>query len=46
MGVATAAAIITTQVKTPMNLELGASELTVVANGIPSMPREILVRRK
>jgi Kelch motif. len=36
MGVATGAAIITTHVDLPSDLELGASDLVVVANGIPS----------
>jgi hypothetical protein len=43
MGVATGATIVTTQVAVPGDLELGASELTVVANGIPSTPREVKV---
>lgn len=36
MGVATGAQVITTNVEIPSNLELGASTLEVVANGIPS----------
>jgi hypothetical protein len=45
MGVATGGAIVTTQVAVPGNLELGQSELTVVANGIPSAPVDVDVRR-
>jgi uncharacterized RmlC-like cupin family protein len=46
MGVATGAAIITTQVRLPTDLELGPSELFVVANGIPSQPAEVVVRSR
>jgi hypothetical protein len=46
MGVATGATVVTTRVDIPANLELGQSELIVVANGIPSAPREVIVRRK
>jgi hypothetical protein len=45
MGVATGAAIITTQVEIPSDLELGDSELFVVANGIPSEAFAITVGR-
>jgi Kelch motif protein len=38
MGVATGAATVTTEVSLPGDLELGASDLIVVANGIPSDP--------
>jgi hypothetical protein len=44
MGVATGAVVITTEVAIPGDLELGASELVVVANGIPSEPATIDVR--
>jgi len=43
MGVATGAAVITTNVEIPADLELGASQLFVVANGIPSQPFDITV---
>jgi hypothetical protein len=46
MGVATEAAVITTQVSLPADLELGESELVVVANGIPSAPRPVVIRRR
>ena len=36
MGVATGNAIITTHFKVPAGIELGASQLEVVANGIAS----------
>jgi hypothetical protein len=47
MGVATGATIITTQVVLPADLEIGQSELFVVANGIPSdaAPVVVLPRR-
>jgi hypothetical protein len=47
MGVATGATIITTQVALPADLEMGQSELFVVANGIPSdaAPVVVLPRR-
>ena len=44
MGVATGATIVTTQVAVPGDLELGESELIVVANGIPSRPTRVNVR--
>ena len=44
MGVATGAAIVTTEVTIPADLELGESGLTVVANGIPSEPTTVIVR--
>jgi hypothetical protein len=43
MGVATGSAIVTTQVTVPADIDGGASELFVVANGIPSQPFEITV---
>jgi hypothetical protein len=43
MGVATAAAVISTEVTIPTDLDLGASELVVVANGIPSVPASVSV---
>jgi hypothetical protein len=46
MGVATGGAIITTQVAIPGDIELGASDLFVVANGIPSEGFEVVVRRR
>lgn len=44
MGVATGGTIVTTRVAVPGDLELGASELIVVANGIPSAPTGVEVR--
>jgi hypothetical protein len=44
MGVATGAAVVTTEVSVPGDLELGASDLVVVANGIPSDPVTVEVR--
>ena len=43
MGVATGAAIITTNVQIPADIEPGASELFVVANGIPSVQFNITI---
>ncbi len=43
MGVATGSAVVTTQVSVPVGIESGASELVVVANGIPSLPVVIKV---
>jgi hypothetical protein len=43
MGVATGNAIISTQVAIPADIELGQSELVVVANGIPSESRVVQV---
>jgi ribosomal protein L30E len=43
MGVATGNAIISTQVAIPGDIELGESELVVVANGIPSESRVVQV---
>ncbi len=43
MGIATGAAIVTTQVTIPADIEGGASELVVVANGIPSQPVKITI---
>ncbi|MEA3204007.1 MAG: hypothetical protein QOI63_1687 [Thermoplasmata archaeon] len=45
MGVATGPAIVTTTVRLPGDLEPGPSELVVVANGIPSLPFEVEVRK-
>jgi len=47
MGVATGAAVITTQVAVPASLEPGDSDLFVVANGIESLPFRVdIVRRR
>jgi hypothetical protein len=47
MGVATGNAIIVTNVQIPANIETGASELFVVANGIPSEKFDVtIVSRK
>jgi hypothetical protein len=43
MGVATGAAVNTTNVEVPADLEIGDSELFVVANGIPSNPFDVTV---
>jgi hypothetical protein len=43
MGVATGAAVITTNVVIPADIELGPSSLVVVANGIPSKPVDATV---
>jgi len=43
MGVATGAAVITTSVQIPADLELGESSLVVVANGISSAPVAVMV---
>lgn len=43
MGVATGSAIVSTNFDVPATLELGASTLVVVANGIPSSPLSINV---
>jgi hypothetical protein len=43
MGVATGAAVITTNVAIPSDIELGNSSLYVVANGIPSQPFDLYV---
>jgi hypothetical protein len=43
MGVATGAAVITTNVDIPADIELGDSMLYVVANGIPSQPFAVTV---
>jgi|SRR5579864_6101932 len=43
MGVATAAAVITTNVEIPSDIELGASTLFVVANGIASQPFSVAI---
>jgi hypothetical protein len=44
MGVATGAAIVTTEVAIPGDLELGESDLIVVANGIPSDAATVVVQ--
>jgi hypothetical protein len=46
MGVATGTAIVTTQVALPSDLEGGSSELFVVANGISSLPFQVVVRSR
>jgi Kelch motif len=43
MGVATGAAVITTNVAIPFGIESGASSLFVVANGIESEPFDVMV---
>jgi Kelch motif len=43
MGVATGAAVITTTVDVPSDVQAGDSELFVVANGIPSSPFDVVV---
>jgi hypothetical protein len=43
MGVATSAAVITTNADIPSDSELGDSMLFVVANGIPSQPFAVTV---
>lgn len=43
MAVATGAAVVSTQVTVPAGIELGASTMVVVANGIPSTPVNITV---
>ncbi|HVA02077.1 MAG TPA: hypothetical protein VMV34_10510 [Terriglobia bacterium] len=43
MGVATGAAVITTNVAIPADIEHGASSLVVVANGIPSQPVNVTI---
>ena len=43
MGVATGAAVITTNVELPADLETGESALFVVANGIPSLSFDLSV---
>ena len=44
MGVATGAAVITTNVDIPNDIESGDSMLFVVANGIPSQPFAVTVQ--
>jgi hypothetical protein len=46
MGVATGAAIVSTQVTFPGDIEPGASDLVVVANGIPSKSVPVMIRRE
>lgn len=43
MGVATGSAVVSTYFDVPANIETGASELYVVANGIPSNPVAVVV---
>jgi len=43
MGVATGAAVITTNVVIPEDIELGDSSVFVVANGIPSQPFDVAI---
>jgi hypothetical protein len=43
MGVATGAAVITTNVDIPPDIETGDSSLFVVANGIPSQPFDVTI---
>lgn len=43
MGVATGSATVSTKFSVPTNIETGASQLEVVANGIPSLPIPITV---
>jgi hypothetical protein len=44
MGVATGAAVITTNVDIPSDIDTGDSVLFVVANGIPSQPFAVSVQ--
>ena len=46
MGVATGAAVVTTNVEIPADIELGDSSLFVVANGIPSQPFDVAIGRR
>jgi hypothetical protein len=46
MGVATGATVVSTRVAIPGDIELGESELVVVANGIPSKPLAVNVSRR
>ena len=43
MGVATGALVVTTYFDVPLDIELGASQLVVVANGIPSSPVSVKI---
>ena len=43
MGVATGAQIVSTKFDVPCSTELGASQLVVVANGIPSSPVDVTI---
>jgi hypothetical protein len=43
MGVATGSTVVTTHFGTPAGIELGASQLVVVANGIPSAPLAVTI---
>ena len=44
MGVATGSAVVSTHFDVPASMETGASQLEVVANGIPSAPVNITVQ--
>jgi hypothetical protein len=44
MGVATGSTVVTTTFKVPPKIERGASQLEVVANGIPSTPVSITIK--
>jgi hypothetical protein len=46
MGVATGAAVITTNAQIPADLETGASSVVVIANGIPSQPFAVTILRR
>ena len=45
MGVATGSTVITTNAHIPSDIEMGQSQLFVVANGIPSVPFDVAVGR-
>lgn len=45
MGVATGAAVITTNADIPADIDLGDSQLFVIANGIPSKPFDVTIAR-
>ncbi len=44
MGVATGSAVVSTSFDVPAGIETGASQLVVVANGIPSVPVPVMVK--
>jgi hypothetical protein len=46
MGVATGATVITTTADLPADLDPGPATVEVVANGIPSLPSRVTVRRR
>ena len=46
MELATAGAVVTTNVAIPADIELGDSSLFVVANGIPSQPFDVTITGK